>query len=441
MKTMWHRLLIITLLLASPAFGGEYFVAPSGDDAARGTKAAPFATIQRAQSAARPGDTVHIRGGTYAMKESQIAKQRSVWAFVTHLDKSGEPGKPITYAAYEDEKPVFDFSAVKPKGKRVHAFQVEGSYLHFKGLDLTGVQVTITGHTQSICFAVDGSQNTLENLRLHDGQAIGVYILKGGNNRIINCDAWNNHDYTSEGGKGGNVDGFGCHPVKGATGNIFIGCRAWFNSDDGYDCINAFEPVTFENCWAMYNGTNAKGERLADGNGFKAGGYGSTPADRIPQPPPRHVVRFCLAVGNRSSGFYANHHTGGGDWFNNTAYRNGANFNMLCRLADNKTDVDGFGHTLRNNLAFGRGGGIVKFDAGKCDAKFNNFDLAMKLTEKDFQSLDESELTSPRRPDGSLPAIKFMKLTAGSAAIDSGEKLTFPFSGGAPDLGAFEFKK
>ncbi len=74
-------------------------------------------------------------------------------------------------------------------------------------------------------------------------------------------------------------------------------------------------------------------------------------------------MRFCLTVGNKNSGFYANHHPGGGDWFNNSAFRNGTNFNMLCRLMDNVTDVDGFGHHLKNNLSFKSRADLSRFDA------------------------------------------------------------------------------
>ncbi|HEY2586758.1 MAG TPA: right-handed parallel beta-helix repeat-containing protein [Tepidisphaeraceae bacterium] len=42
-----------------------YFVAPTGNDAWRGTLARPFKTIQAAANAARSGDTVEIEGGTY----------------------------------------------------------------------------------------------------------------------------------------------------------------------------------------------------------------------------------------------------------------------------------------------------------------------------------------------------------------------------------------
>jgi len=430
--------LCAALLVASHADAAEYFVASDGDNANAGTKEKPFATVQHAQEAVAPGDTVIIRGGKYLMREEQIARRNRGWAYVTLLDKSGTKEKPITYKAADGERPVFDLSNVKPQGLRVHAFQVNGSWLHIIGLEVVGVQVTAKGHTQSICFASDGNHNIYERLSMHDGQAIGIYSQRGADNLFLNCDAYNNWDYTSENQKGGNVDGFGCHPIKGATGNVFRGCRAWFNSDDGYDCISAHEAVIFENCWAFYNGTNAKSERLADGNGFKAGGFGSLEADRLPNPIPRHTVRFCLAVGNRASGFYANHQPGGGDWFNNTAYRNGTNFNMLCRLADNKTDVDGYGQKLRNNLSFKSRADLAKFDATKSDAANNSFTLDLKPNVEDFLSLDEGELMRPRQANGDLPVINFLHLAEKSSLRDKGVDIGFPFKGARPQLGAFE---
>ena len=398
----------------------------------------PFGTIRRAQKAAAPGDTVFIRGGTYRMQEAQMAQRKSIFAYITVLDKSGAPGKPITYRAYQDEKPVFDCSMVAPEGLRIDAFFVSGSWLHLQGLEVTGVQVTIKEHTQSICFENNGSHNIYERLSMHDGQAIGIYSVRGSDNLFLNCDAWNNWDYTSENGKGGNVDGFGCHPTKGATGNVFRGCRAWFNSDDGYDCLGAHEAVTFENCWSFYNGYSPKFESLGDGNGFKAGGYGTTAAERLPDSIPRHMVRSCLAVRNKASGFYSNHHLGGSDWLNNTAYRNGTNFNMLCRLADNRTDVDGYGHKLRNNLSYKSRADISRLDSSKSDATNNSFTFGLKISDKDFVSVDESELVRPRQANGDLPVIGFLHPADGSVVIDKGVDVGLPFHGSAPDLGAFE---
>ncbi|PQO27735.1 right-handed parallel beta-helix repeat-containing protein [Blastopirellula marina] len=420
-----------------PAEAATYFVAVDGDDTHSGTIEQPFATLGRAQQEVAPGDTVYIRGGTYHVDASQIALRRRIWAHVFRLNKSGTIAAPIRYWAYENERPVFDFSAVKPEGLRVHAFSVSGSWLHLRGLEVIGVQVTMKGHTQSICFANDGSHNVFEQLSMHDGQAIGVYSVHGSDNLFLNCDAYNNYDSVSEGGRGGNVDGFGCHPSPGATGNVFRGCRAWFNSDDGFDCINAAETVRFENCWAFWNGYSPGFIRRADGNGFKAGGYAGTPASRLPRPIPRHEVVQCLAVRNKASGFYANHHIGGCGWLNNTGYRNGTNFNMLSRTEDNADDVPGYGHVLKNNLSF-RGRDLANVNAEESVISHNSFVDQVDVSADDFLSLDEQQLIQPRPASGELPEIKLLHLAPESDCIDRGVPVGLPFQGTAPDLGAFE---
>src|SRR5439155_21647436 len=135
------------------------------------------ASIQRAQQAANPGDTVFVRGGVYTIGENQIAKKQGIWARVFEIDKNGRSGAPIKYWAYQKEKPVFDFANVKAEGLRVIAFFVSASWVHFKGLEVKGVQVTIKTHTQSECFENQGSNNTYEMLSMHDGQAIGFYLI------------------------------------------------------------------------------------------------------------------------------------------------------------------------------------------------------------------------------------------------------------------------
>jgi hypothetical protein len=279
---MIQKIISILLLFSIDvcSFAATYYVAPGGNDVNPGTKELPFLTIQKAQSMVSAGDTVFVRGGFYQMQESQIHSYSRIQAYVTLLDKSGTEGHPIHYWAYPGEKPVFDFSGVKPSNYRVHAFEVTGSWLHLKGLEVVGVQVpVVNANTQSICFSnAGGSNNIYEQLSMHDGQGIGFYLTSGSNNLILNCDAYQNYDYTSQAGggrNGGNVDGFGNHPAQGSVNNIFRGCRAWFNSDDGYDCISAWESTVFENCWAFYNGYSPGFISRADGNGFKAGGYGA----------------------------------------------------------------------------------------------------------------------------------------------------------------------
>ncbi|MFV8375078.1 right-handed parallel beta-helix repeat-containing protein [Flavobacterium sp. LB1P71] len=436
---MKNIILIITFLLSSFfTFAAEYYVAPNGKDSNIGSIDKPVETIKRAQELASAGDTVYIRGGMYTMRVEQIAAYNRAMAYVTKLDKSG-----ISYLAFPNETPVFKYNNITPANYRIIAFYVNGSNIRIKGIEITGVQVTITTHTQSECFEVQGSNNTLEQLQLHDNMAIGIYILKGSNNLILNCDAFRNWDSVSEGGKGGNTDGFGCHAPIGNKNNIFRGCRAWFNSDDGFDLINSGETVLIENCWAFYNGYTSDFISRADGNGFKVGGYGGSPLDKIPNPIPRNTIQFCLAVGNKQSGFYSNHHLNGSNWYNNSAYRNKRNYNMLNRKAANTADyltnVPGWAHVMSNNLGYkATEKELTDIDKSACTLTHNYFDLNLTINDSDFLSLDETLLTAPRQADGSLPKNNFFRLNAASNIINAGTAIGFPFKGTAPDLGCFE---
>jgi hypothetical protein len=452
LKTTIITLAFLFTMIVS--YAGIYYVAPNGSDENEGTKEHPFLTIQKAQACVSPGDTVYVRGGMYQMNESQIASYSRIQAYVIFLDKSGTENKRINYWAYPGEKPVFDFTNVKPNNYRVHAFEITGSWLHIKGLEVTGVQVTITNvNTQSICFSNDGGSNNIyEQLSMHDGQGIGFFLTGGSNNLILNCDAYRNYDYTSQAGggrNGGNVDGFGNHPNKGSVNNIFRGCRAWFNSDDGYDCINAFESTVFENCWAFYNGYSVGFISRGDGNGFKAGGYGARPFNLLPMVIPRNTIQNCLAVMNKANGFYSNHHLEGSDWYNNTAYKNGINFNMLNRKAKTETDYltdgPGYDHVLKNNISFSprsAANDIANCDATRCTIDHNSFlNDDLSVSANDFISVDEALLAAPRQPDGSLPKIDFMHLKPHSKLIDKGVDVGLPYNGKATDLGCFEAKR
>lgn len=444
---MKYKILLILILLKSFLLSAkEFYVSPQGNDTNDGSITKPLETIQRAQELASSGDTVYIRGGLYTMREEQIAEKKGVWAYVTTLDKND-----ISYLAYKNEIPVFDYKNIKPGDCRIIAFLVIGNNIHIKGIEAIGIQVTIQTHTQSECFEIRGNNNTLEQIKMHENMAIGVYMLSGSNNLILNCDAYNNWDSVSEGGKGGNTDGFGAHLKKGSINNVFRGCRAWFNSDDGFDLINNAEPVLIENCWAFYNGYSSDFVSRADGNGFKSGGYGKgkNPYDNVIAnyaPIPKNTIRFCLAVGNKQNGFYANHHLEGNYWHNNTAYKNRVNYDMLNCVALNPTDfgTDGLGwnHEMANNLGFAaKVKELGNIDKSRCVLKNNYFDLAdNSVTASDFLSLDEALLTAPRQADGSLPNNDFLKLATSSKLINAGTDIGFPFNGKAPDLGCFEKK-
>ena len=364
---------LVFLLQAGPVFSAIFYVATNGIDSNPGTSNSPLATIMQAQSAASSGDTVYLRGGTYYLDNSNFTITNNPWAIVNNITKSG-----VSYLACPGELPVFDFSNVRPDGWRVTAFLVTANQCVFRGFDVVGVQVTIqTNHTQSENFRIaGGSFNRFEQLRMHDGMGNGWYLTDGSSNLVLNCDAYDNRGLDS--GSLGNTDGFGCHPAHATgAGNVLRGCRAWFNSDDGYDCINAFAVVTFDHCWSFYNGyfTNFASS-TGDGNGIKGGGYGDF-GRLLSDPIPHHIIEFCLTVRNRANGFYANHHLDGQIWFNNMAYRNSVNFNMLCNTNDTSSayDVPGFDQVMKNNLGYKATGAEVSNLGPSNDVTFNYFTL------------------------------------------------------------------
>ena len=217
--------LLIIIIIATPVFP-QIYVAPDGSDTNPGTIDQPLLSIQRAQTFASAGDTVYIRGGTYKIHPDQISRvEQNLFACISFLNKSGRPGQTIKYWAYPGERPVFDFSDVKPANQRVVGIWASGSYIHIKGLEMVGVQVTITSHTESYCIYSWGNYNIFEQISMHDNRGTALRHRRGGNNLFLDCDAYRNHDDVSEDKRGSNTDGFGCHPTDGGIGNVFRGCR------------------------------------------------------------------------------------------------------------------------------------------------------------------------------------------------------------------------
>ena len=445
MKTyaIYMLTMALTALITAHSQGKQIFVSPQGTDANSGSMDQPVWSVQKAQALASPGDTVYIRGGSYPMQESDISKvERNIFACISFLDKSGTEQQRINYWAYPGEQPVFDFSKVKPADQRVVGFYVTADYIHLKGIEMTGVQVTITAHTESYCvYSYGGNHNIYENLSMHDNKGTGLRHYKGGYNLFLNCDAYNNHDDVSQDQMGGNTDGFGCHPSEGGKGNVFRGCRAWFNSDDGFDCIRADEAVLFDSCWAFYNGYSQSFSSLGDGNGFKVGGFAYDEPAKLPDSIPSHTVQFCLAVRNKANGFYANHHLSGNSWLNNSAYENNYNYNMVNRESpeSQNINVNGYDHVLKNNLGYnGRSGETRYIDPSQNTLQTNYFELDFNISDADFMALDQTQLTAARDAGGQLPEIDFMQIDPTSEIMDAGTDIGFFFLGEAPELGAFE---
>lgn len=423
----------IAISLSATAQAATYYVAPSGNDSAIGSISAPWHTIAKAQSSVAAGDTVFFRGGTYPFTAaiSACASMTDTVNAIT-LNKSGDPGNPIKYWAYPGEVPIFDFSRMTDNC-RIKGFNIVANHLHLKGLEMTGVQQhpdNFRNH-ESWGIWIRGSNNVFEMLNTHHQMGPGLFLKDGANNLVLNVDSHHNYDPMTSNGAGQSADGFGAHVGANQPGNVFRGCRAWANTDDGFDLIKAESPILIENSWAWSHGY-IPGTKTAlpagNGNGFKIGGFGGGWHANAPV----HTVRFSVAFDNKANGFYANHHPVASEFFNNTSVNNGVDFNMLG--VDQNGAPIGIGR-MRNNIAFG--GTLVSNGAG-ADAANNSWQLPVMASAADFQSVSTQGWDAPRLADGSLPAMPHLRLLRSSALIGKGADVGLPFSGTAPDLGAYE---
>ncbi len=414
------------VLFSGQALAADYYVAPTGNDGSAGTLEQPFATLQKGNDVAKAGDTVWLRGGTYA-----VGKQ-------IKLNKSGQSdSQRIKYFAYAGEHPVLDFATYKTTNRAadVEGVAITGSFLHLRGLEVKNVPMDGDGaHSNSGVRSRGASNNTFELLDIHHIRGPGLFIDGGqGGNLILNCDSHDNYDKNGSQGDGQNGDGFGVHYQMTGPSTIIRGCRAWYNSDDGYDYISQEVPVTTENSWAMYNGLAENGTvkpSSGNGNGFKVGSSKTGI---------RHLVRQCVAWKNTAAGFYANHSSGGNTWYNNTSWSNGAAYNMLASPPDDSsatiTLTGDKVHIMRNNVGFPN----KNTNMMGVDVKSNSWDLTLTPTNDDFVSVSDEGCMGPRPASGAMPATEFLHLKQGSKLIDKGEDVKLAFVGGAPDLGAYEY--
>jgi hypothetical protein len=405
----WRTLFILPLVLcmffaACPANANDYFVDPNGNDTAGdGSIGNPWQTIPKAVTAASAGDTIYVRGGTH------------VYTTPITISKNGTSSSKFYLFAYPGEHPVLDFSSMSESSSN-RGIKLNASYWHIKGLDIYKA-----GDNGMIIENNGASYNRIELCIFRENRDTGLQLANGAHdNEIINCDSYYNCDSDM-----GDADGFAPKLTVG-TGNYFYGCRAWNNSDDSWDgYLNAPTDnvtTTLENCWAIKAGYLKNGSTgSGNGNGFKMGS--STNHHNF-------ILKNCLAIQNWKKGFDQNHNKGSMHLYNCTAFQNGGNNFSISEAVDS-----GYTAIIANGLNYSGSNSIGAF----VTQITNSWSGGFTVTSGDFASIDPSAAYGPRKADGSLPDIAFMRLAGTSDLIDGGTDVGLPYHYDAPDLGAFEY--
>jgi hypothetical protein len=422
-----------------------YYVAPTGgNNNYPGTITQPWATWQKAFNTAIAGDTVYFRGGVWYHQPGQKVE-------IIPGDGKGHSGTAdnyIHYFNYPGETPILDGSLIRPAKPFFGAetwsdgLYIDGAhYIHWRGLTVRNYwQLYDDVKVQGIVASGSNFQ-IFENITVHNIGGRGFYYSPypaPDTTYFINCDIYNCIDSMNTGGyPGGWGDGFF---TVSQTGSYMIidGCRAWNNSDDGFN-IACEGYVIVRNCWSFENG------RLGgDGCGFKLNPY---------QPPYTYtgLTRYlhnniaAFNQGNTGNGFTENN-VGFVSVeikvYNNTSYGNKvAGFATGGHYGDTEQRTNDY----RNNIAC-KNGFVYQVDemawaGGSWQVNIANTwtsGITFTTTDEDFLSLDVEELKRPRKADGSLPDVLFLKLDPTSDLVNAGVYVGLPYYDSAPDLGAFE---
>lgn len=363
-------------------------VATNGNDTAPGTLAQPLRTVQRAVDLAKPGDTIAVRAGTYALTDN-----------IT-IAGSGTASQPISLGAYQGERVVIDGEQLAashtpvggsiPRAER-GAIHQEASYWRISDLEI------VNGPYGLYCDGCNG--NVFARLKTHDNYESG-FQLQGAssNNQIVNLDSYANRDPRKN---GESADGLAIKEGSG-TGNVVRGARLWNNVDDGFDDWKFTSPVTVENTIADGNGFNRWNfpDFAGDGNGFKLGG-GS------PAPAVAHTLRNSIAFKNAAHGVTDNGNTGALALTRNSTWANGG--------TGFDADVSGGTARLTANLSVADAKAAALGSATVSSG--NSWDLGGTWNAASVLSTDPAPLTGARGADGSLPSAPSFLVPRSGAAI------------------------
>jgi len=400
---MKELLFLLFAFWLSPAFAGSYYVATNGNDTNEGSVRSPWATIINAMRKVQPGDTIFVRGGTYA--EGEIWIQRN-------YGMGGKNGKYVTISAYPGERPIFT------DGSR--GMIIDASYVRVIGLDFQNgksmYNVDWSGATDHIEFI----NNRFSGVSGYAAIGItGDYNLVEGNiiNISGNTTGTLGHGIYASRGRNTIIRG---NVIAGATG-FGIHLYEERRSGDPAGSLRQIKNIIIEN-----NFVSASRQRSGIIVGAGADG-GPAQIDSV-------IVRNNVIFNNPMYGILI------GGWsevkniqiYHNTIYGNGNNgIQILQHEVKNVA--------IKNNII------RVKNGARHIDNAPNAPGVVAERNLYHAAAMALNNVQDHKPLNGDPRFVEASKndfhLRQGSMAIDAGVKLGLPFTGMAPDLGALEYKE
>lgn len=418
-----------------------YYCDPSGDDAtADGSESKPFYSLQKAADLVKAGDIIYMNAGVYNYKNR------------INIGAVGAPNSGMIRLEARGGRAVLDFEG-QDVAEANQGIRLTGSYWHFYGIDImnagdNGLLIERNkpsggSYTDIAAKVSEAHDNVIENCTFVRCADTGLQMKNLATyNRVINCDAYYNCDPDH-----GDADGFAVK-ISHGTGNYFYGCRAWQNSDDGWDQFIKKDggfpddiTTTLDNCWAFENGFLEDGSQSSgNGNGFKMGSD---------QGRNNVVMNRCMTFNNLNKGFDQNHNTGHMILNNCSGYstKDTSGKSRFSYRLDEPVAVD---HEIRLTNCVAISDGISdrnKSEYAPHSVVGNIITSDLNTLPADYVSVDPVGMKGERKEDGSLPDINFMVIRPGNAKLIDAGTVVIPFDGQnrystgiiyegvAPDLG------
>lgn len=326
--------------------GVTYYVAPSASGTGASEDDPASITSMFNSNRLKAGDTVLVAPGDYNISTKLLITTSGAYNNYITI-KNASSTEQATIKFYE-----------QGLISTARGVELYGSYINWIDIDIAGA-----GDNG---MYVGGSYNYVVDCEFYDNRDTGLQIGRQESshtsisqwpsyNVIRNCTSHNNYD--NESSYGENADGFAAKLTIG-YGNVFDGCIAYRNCDDGWDlfakdesgnigCVYLYNCISFENGFLEYtqnecnarfpymskdypDGGNTYTTSKGDGNGFKLGGS-TMPGDV--------VMENCLSFNNRMHGVTDNSNPGMLMVRGVTSYDNGL-------AIDNDPTSPSFGHVI-----------------------------------------------------------------------------------------------